>query len=179
MPQSSTNATREIVAPIIVAAEMGAADQAWADALRRRHYPPERNHLAAHITLLRHLAPSLQGELQMLLKSLTNAPRPRVTVGKIYSLGEGVAIGLHSPDLIDIWSLLAARFEHYLTPQDQHQPRLHITVQNKASPQVAKATLAELEAATMPRRIVMTGLAYWHYRGGPWSLIGRYAFRAR
>jgi len=117
--------------------------------------------------------------LQALLKSLTNAPRPRATIGNVYSLGEGVAIGLHSPDLIDIWSLLAARFEHYLTPQDQHQSRLHITVQNKASAQVAKATLAELEAVIMPRGIVITGLACWHYRGGPWSLIGRHAFRAR
>lgn len=177
MLQSSKNAMSETIAPIIVTAEMEAADQAWAEALRQRYFPPERNQLRAHITLLRHLAPSLQDELQTLLKKLTQAPKPRVIIGSVSSLGQGVAIGLHSSELIEIWSLLARRFEYYLTPQDQHQPRLHITVQNKVTSQVAKATLTELEAASMPRSVEIAALACWHYRGGPWSLIGRHAFR--
>ncbi|HEU5286581.1 MAG TPA: 2'-5' RNA ligase family protein, partial [Sphingomicrobium sp.] len=36
---------------LIVTAELGAEDFAWLDALRRRHYPPERNRVPAHLTL--------------------------------------------------------------------------------------------------------------------------------
>src|SRR3546814_13176233 len=45
-------------APIIATATMGAADQRFFDALRTAHFPPERNHLAAHITLFPQLPPS-------------------------------------------------------------------------------------------------------------------------
>ncbi|RZL99804.1 MAG: 2'-5' RNA ligase family protein, partial [Sphingomonas sp.] len=46
-------------APIIVTAVFGAEDFAWADGLRRAHFPPDRNIVPAHLTLFHHLAPSL------------------------------------------------------------------------------------------------------------------------
>ena len=57
-------------APIIVTALMGGADFAWADGLRRAHFPPERNWLPAHITLFHHLPPSLLDEVAARLKRL-------------------------------------------------------------------------------------------------------------
>lgn len=177
MRQSATIATPRIAVPIIVTAEMGKADQAWMNGLRQRHFPPERNQLDAHTTLFHHLPPSLQSELQTLLRRFTGGPKPAATIEGAYSLGTGVAIGLRSADLLEIWSQFAERFDRHLTPQDQHPPRLHATVQNKVTPAVAKATLAELAMIVIPRPIEITALASWHYRGGPWSLIGRHAFR--
>ncbi len=50
----------EQAAPLIVTAVMGAADFLWADKLRQTYFPPERNALPAHISLFRHLPPSLE-----------------------------------------------------------------------------------------------------------------------
>ena len=38
-------------APIIVTALFGRQDQGWFDAERQRHFPSERNQLAAHLTI--------------------------------------------------------------------------------------------------------------------------------
>ena len=38
-------------APLIVSALLGGADFAWLDLLRRAHFPPERNVLAAHLAI--------------------------------------------------------------------------------------------------------------------------------
>jgi len=64
-----------------------------------------------------------------------------------------------------------------LTPQDAGRPRLHITIQNKVTAERARATFAELERDFTPRPLRIAGLAIWYYRGGPWELIRRYAFR--
>ena len=61
-------------APIVVTALMGAEDFAWADSLRRAHFPPERNKVPAHISLFHHLPPSLLPELSDRMKQLAAAP---------------------------------------------------------------------------------------------------------
>lgn len=43
--------------PLVLIAELDDESFAWLDGLRRRHFPPERNHLAAHLTLF-HALPS-------------------------------------------------------------------------------------------------------------------------
>ncbi len=64
-------------APIIVAAEFGGTDFTWLDGLRRAHFPPERNQIAAHLTLFHHLPPSLLAELDTRLNAATrHATRP-------------------------------------------------------------------------------------------------------
>ena len=164
-------------APIIVTAELARADQAWADALRRRYFPPERNVLAAHITLFHHLPPSCEAELLGLLSALTRQTRPAARNDRLLSLGRGVALHVDSPALRTLREELAVRFHGLLTPQDAAPLRLHITIQNKVTDAVARATLAELARDFIPRPLHIAGLAAWHYRGGPWSLIRRYAFR--
>lgn len=164
-------------APVIVTALLGDRDFAWADGLRRQYFPPERNHLAAHLTLFHHLPPSLLPELTARLMAATRgraAPAARY-VGPM-SLGRGVALKIDSPELAEIRRQLAESFAGLLTPQDQAGWRAHVTVQNKVAPAKAKALLARLAVECPPRPIVVAGLAAWYYRGGPWELIRRFPF---
>src|SRR3546814_20545426 len=55
--------------PIIATATMGAADQRHFDALRAPHFPPERNHLPAPITLFHPPPPSCPHQLDPLSTS--------------------------------------------------------------------------------------------------------------
>lgn len=165
-------------APIIVTATMGAADQRHFDALRARHFPPDRNFLTAHITLFHQLPPSALGELERLIRAIAvDTPPPGASLREIYSLGQGVAFRIDSPDLLAIRARIADRFTGMLTAQDQGIPRLHITVQNKVRPGAAKALRAELARDFAPRPLVIAGLAAHHYRGGPWEAAFARNFR--
>jgi 2'-5' RNA ligase superfamily len=165
-------------APIIITAEMGKADQAWANALRRAHFPPERNFLDAHITLFHHLPPSNLPEIKSRLVALASQCSPPVAhLSDVMPLGRGVALRIDSPDLLFIRDELAHGFSSLLMPQDQARPRLHITVQNKVDPAVAKALHAHLSATFQPRPLAISGLAAYYYRGGPWEHIGTWSFR--
>ena len=164
-------------APIIVTALMGAADFAWADGLRRAYFPPERNLLSAHITLFHHLPPSALDEIAGRLKRLCAGPPPVARLTDVMLLGRGVAYRVDSPELLAMRSELADAFAGMLTPQDQAKPRLHITVQNKVTPDAAKALAQQLRADFRPRPIAIAGLAAWHYRDGPWDLAMKAMFR--
>ena len=169
--------TDGVPAPIIVTALMGAADFAWADGLRRAHFPPERNWLGAHITLFHHLPPSALGEVAGRLKRLGAGPRPTARLTDVMLLGRGVAYRVESPELLAMRAELADAFAGMLTPQDQAKPRLHITIQNKVTPDAAKALADKLRADFRPRPLVIAGLAAWHYRGGPWEMAMKAMFR--
>jgi hypothetical protein len=164
-------------APIIVTALLGPEDQTWFDALRRAHFPPERNHLAAHLTMFHHLPPSIADELKRRLAEETRGVRaPEARLAPPFSLGRGVAYGIDSAELAAIRARLAEAFAGLLTPQDQAGWRAHVTVQNKAEPRVAKALLAELSRDYAPRSLRIAGLASWWYRGGPWEPLSRHMF---
>ncbi len=167
-----------MTAPIIITAEMGKADQAWANGLRRAHYPPERNHLDAHITLFHHLPPGHLAEIKSRLAALASeCAAPVARLSEVMSLGGGVAYRIDSPELLAIRDELAEEFRGLLIPQDQARPRLHITVQNKVEPAVAKALHAQLSAEFTPRPLSISGLSAHYYRGGPWENIARWSYR--
>ena len=165
-------------APIIVAAELGAADFAWLDGLRRAHFPPERNLIAAHLTLFHHLPPSLLPELDTRLRAETRHAKPPVaTIGEPMLLGRGVALRVRSAALADIRADLAEAFQGLLTPQDSAGWRPHVTIQNKVDPRDARALHAAMAGdRAIARPLAITGIAAHHYRGGPWELIARYRF---
>ena len=164
-------------APIIVTALFGAADQAWFDSQRRAHFPPERNHLAAHLTMFHHLPPAMADEVKhRLTRETRGVPAPAARVAGVFSLGRGVAYRIDSPDLAAIRARLADAFAGLLTPQDQAGWRAHVTVQNKVAPAAAKALLAALQEGFTPRPVTVAGLAAWWYRGGPWELLSRHRF---
>jgi 2'-5' RNA ligase superfamily len=167
-----------MTAPIIITAELGKADHAWATGLRRAHFPPERNYLDAHITLFHHLPPGHLPEIKSRLATLASeSPPPLAWLSEVMSLGRGVAYRIDSPELLSLRDELAHDFRGLLIPQDQARPRLHITIQNKVEPHIAKALHAALSATFEPRLLTISGLAAHYYRGGPWEHIGRWPFR--
>lgn len=164
-------------APLIVSALLGSADFAWADGLRRTHFPPDRNQVPAHITLFHHLPPSVLPELKDRLKRLATEPSPPARIIGVLNLGNGVAFHVESPRLLEMRDELAEAFKGLLTPQDQHRPRLHITIQNKASSAEAKILHQAMDAEYIGKRLAIDGLAVWHYRGGPWEQAIKTMFR--
>jgi hypothetical protein len=167
------------LAPIIVSALFGAKDQAFLDAERRAHFPPERNQLAAHLTLFHHIPPGALDELHRRLGDETRGvPSPAARLAGVFSLGRGVAYRIDSPELAAIRTRLADAFHGLLTPQDQAGWRAHVTVQNKVEPAVARALLVQMQARSVARPVAVAGLAAYWYRGGPWELIRRYPFAA-
>ncbi len=163
-------------APIIVTALLGREDFAWADALRRAHFPPERNLLRAHLTLFHHLPPSAAREVSDVLCKECLAPAPAARLASLISLGGGVAYRVDSEGLDAIRARIADRFAPLLSPQDRQGWRAHITVQNKVDPSVARALLGALSADFRPRPLEVAGLAAWWYRGGPWDALGAWGF---
>ncbi len=166
--------------PLIVTALLGAADQTLFDRLRAAHFPPERNQLAAHLTLFHAIPPMLEAELRHRLAALAAqlAP-PRAMVVGLMNLGGGVAYRIVSDDLDAIRADLAEAFRGHLTQQDSHGWRPHITIQNKVPVKEARALLDRLERSFTPRPLAIAGLAFHFYEGGPWRLGRRYAFRGR
>ncbi|GLV25532.1 2'-5' RNA ligase family protein [Sphingobium sp. Cam5-1] len=158
---------------------MGAEDFAWADGLRRAHFPPERNKVPAHISLFHHLPPTLLPELSDRMKGLCAGAPPLAMITGVMLLGRGVAFDVRSDGLLAIRDELAEAFRGLLTPQDQARARLHITVQNKVEPSVARALADQLKAEFRPRPLRIVGLAAWHYRdGGSWDLAKKVSFRS-
>lgn len=166
-----------IPAPIIVTVLFGDADFAWLDGLRRRYYPPERNRVPAHLTLFRHLPPSLGPEITERLRwEARDEPPPSARMMRVVRLDRGVAIRVDSPELAAIRDRLADAFHACLTPQDAAHWQPHVTIQNKAAPAEAKRAFAELSADFPPRPLIIAGLAMWRYRDGPWEPVGRWRF---
>jgi hypothetical protein len=60
--------------------------------------------------------------------------------------------------------------------QDAGKRDLHVTVQNKVTPQEARTLHGALSAADLPRTGTTMGLALWRYLGGPWEEPGRWMF---
>ncbi len=164
--------------PIIVTATMGAADQRYFDMLRSAHFPAGRNHVPAHVTLFHQLPPSCLDELERLVRRIAaDTPPPAARLRELYSPGQGGAFRIDSPELIAIRARIADHFAGMLTAQDRGTPRLHITVQAKATAAEARALLASLAADFRPRPLAIAGLAAHHYRGGPWEPAFARGFR--
>ncbi len=164
-------------APIVVTALFGAEDFALLDGLRRRHYPPGRNRVAAHLTLFHHLPPSLADELRHRLSGETRGQAPpQARLAGTIALDGGVALRVESPGLEALRARLADAFAPMLLPQDRAGWWPHVTIQNKASPADARALRAALDGEFRARPLTIAGLASWWYRGGPWEPLSRHSF---
>ena len=176
----ATNGTPAVRGPLIVTAMLADTEQAWFDRLRKAHYPPERNHVPAHLTLFHAVPHMLEDELRRRLAALAaELPPPRAEVVGLMNLGGGVAYRIASNDLDSIRAELADAFRGVLTQQDSHGWRPHITIQNKVTAVEARALGEMLERSFTPRPLRLTGLAYDHYAGGSWLPGRRYPFRGR
>lgn len=166
-------------APLIVTAELPEALQSRADQLRQAHFPPERNVLKAHVTLFHALPPMVEDELREVLAHEARASPVPARLEGLMDLGRGTALRIASPAMLALRERLAERFHGLLTPQDQHAPRLHVTIQNKVEPAAAKALQQALAAQVEPRAFAFRGLALHRYRGGPWETVQRWPFRGK
>ena len=164
---------------LIVTAEIAPRDLAWLDQLRRAHFPPERNRLAAHLTMFHALPPSSELEARSALAQLASEPAALASIDGLMNLGGGVAYRVVSIDLDRMRQDLADRFHGLLSAQDAGGWRPHITVQNKVPQKVARALLEELERGFRPRPLAISGLGLHRYLGGPWETIAVYSFRGR
>jgi hypothetical protein len=163
--------------PIIVTATFGDGDNGWIQQLRRDNYPAELNRVPAHLTLFRHLPPSVERELGQRIARHAALPAPRAQVGGVIDLGEGTALAVRSEDLEDLRADLAEALRGLLTPQDQAAWRPHVTVQNKVEPKEARRLQQALRGQYEGRPLSINGLALWRYLGGPWEKIREYRFR--
>ena len=164
-------------APLILSLTLAAHDQARLDRLRNAHFPPERNFLAAHVTLFHHLpGPEHEATVATLSAECASLARFPVRVARLQSLGRGVALALESEPLTRLRARLGRRWADWLTAQDRQGFRPHVTIQNKVEPSAAKALLAELSAGFAPWTVEATGLSLWRYRGGPWEEAGSFPF---
>lgn len=166
--------------PFIVTAKLPPEIHGWAEGLRRAHYPAERNHLHAHVTMFHSFAPSLLEELRDYLPQVCAefAP-PEAEITGLLDLGSGTAIALASPQLLSLRAMIAEHFHGSLTAQDQYEPRPHITIQNKVSKREARDLQAELAPEIPLKRFTFPALELYLYQGGPWERIKSSTFRGR
>jgi hypothetical protein len=166
-----------VAGALIVTAELAPADSGWLEGLRRKHYPPERNRVPAHLTMFHALPPSTETELRTRLADLARASPPIAAVAGLMDLGGGVAFRIVSSDLDGIREELADALHGMLGPQDGGGWRPHVTIQNKVAPKAGRALLAALEREFAPRRLAIRGLGLHRYLDGPWEALATYPFR--
>ena len=160
--------------PLVVTLTLDEQAQQRFDALRRRHFPPERNHLAAHVTLFHAVPGELEQHVRDDLGSAADRPPLALRVTGPRSLGRGAAYDLQSAELVALRQALAAGWQQHLTNQDRQWHRPHVTIQNKVTPEQARATLEQLPAAD--GTATGTGLALWRYLGPTWEPLARWEF---
>ncbi|WP_246148418.1 2'-5' RNA ligase family protein [Skermanella pratensis] len=164
-------------APLILTLGMDAGSFSRLDALRRAHFPAERNFLPAHLTLFHHLPGEDPAGIAAALRDvLAGRARPPLRATGLRFLGKGVAYAFDAPGLAELRAALAARWAGCLTPQDRQPFRPHVTIQNKADPAEARALLERLEAGFSPFEVVGESLLLWRYLGGPWQRLGEFPF---
>lgn len=163
--------------PLILTLAFDEATFVHFDGLRRRHFPEALNFIPAHATLFHHLPGEEEAGIEETLAALARTqPPPEVAVTGLRLLGRGVAYVLESPALEAFRARLAAAFSERLTAQDRQAWRPHVTIQNKVSPEAAKALHAALAEDFVPFRFRAPGLRLWRYRGGPWERIAAIGF---
>jgi 2'-5' RNA ligase len=158
--------------PLVVTLLLDDEAQQRFEAERRELFPAGRTAVGAHVTLFHALPAHLRADAELQLHRLaTTTPPFEVAVTEVYSLGRGVAYRLASEEADRLHRELQVRWRPGLTRQDAQPFRPHVTVQNKVSPEVARATLDRLRSTFTPRTVVATGLELWRYDGGPWTLL--------
>ncbi|MFD2599450.1 2'-5' RNA ligase family protein [Sphingobacterium corticis] len=140
--------------------------QIFFNRLREEHFPRERNFLQAHLTLFHQLPdhPRTFQNLQQL-----KMDRFDMKVNGLMHLGSGVAYTIESEELLHLHQELSSHFSDCLIPQDQQRFKPHITIQNKATPEVSKRLFEILNHEFVPFTIQATGIDLWIYKGGPWE----------
>lgn len=165
--------------PLIITLKIDRQSFEFFDRLRRQYFPPERNFLAAHLTLFHHLPGE---ELEKAASDLSEISVNRNSFPLEFTgwrlLGKGVAVKIESPPLQTLHRDLTGIWHDWLTAQDKQKLQPHITVQNKVTPDEAKKLYDKLAAELPPPRGTAEGLQLWHYLGSNWKLEKEFSFGA-
>lgn len=166
-----------MLSPLILTAKLDAASFNFFDALRRTHFPPKRNFLAAHITLFHHLPGAEISTVKADLTRIGAKCQPfELRFPSLRFLGRGTAAEIESAELLRLRSTLAAAWKIYLNNQDRQKFKPHITIQNKTAPDEARKLYEEMRASWHTKTGKAVGLQLWHYLGGPWELAKEFTF---
>lgn len=157
----------------VLTAELDGESFAWLDGLRRRHFPPERNVLSAHLTMFHRLSPAQVALLDDV--DLAQEP-PQLQFEAPMFLGSGVAVRVQSSALERLRSDIRDRMGNGLSRQDSQTWRPHVTVQNKVAAHVATELYQSLERDFVPFNGSANALLVWEYLGGPWKFAQRLGF---
>jgi hypothetical protein len=147
------------------------------NALRKNHFPPERNFLDAHLTLFHHLPAEEPDIMQAVGEACMQYPPVVLEVKEVVFTGKGVAYRMESPALKKLHHALQQRWKQWLIPQDRQGLWPHITVQNKVYPGEARLLQKELSAGFTPFEAMALGLSVWEYQGGPWGFRESFLFQ--
>jgi len=160
--------------PLVVTLALDDDSQERLDGLRRAHFPADRNHLPAHVTLFHALPGEEVGLVRDVLAEEARTDAFDVRVGEVQRLGRGTALRLVAPELDALHHRLLRRLrdelgDDALTAQDRQRLRAHVTVQNKVTPEAARQLADRLEVDITPWTAQARALELWRYDGGPWS----------
>ncbi|MCY7322359.1 MAG: 2'-5' RNA ligase family protein [Phormidesmis sp. CAN_BIN36] len=145
--------------------------------LRQQHFPAKRNFLLAHVTLFHALPGNQESAIRQTLQTLCQqTSKVSVRFPTVRSLGQGVAIEIESPELIQVRNQLAQGWSDWLSAQDRQGYRPHVTIQNKVTSDEARCLYEQLSQVWQPIDGSGEGLLLWHYRGGPWELADEFEF---
>ncbi len=146
--------------------------------LRRKHFPPERNLIPAHLTLFHHLPGNQLDHVVGTIEAVAaDTSAMTLAVIGLSRLGGGVAYRLDAAELLSLHRRLAGAFAAWLTPQDRQKFSPHVMIQNKVPPSVAGALHEAMSRCFTPFAARAIGLDLWRYLGGPWQHAGHFAFR--
>ncbi|MCW2607868.1 MAG: hypothetical protein JWO60_2561 [Frankiales bacterium] len=162
--------------PLIVSLVLDPDSQQAFDALRRAHFPPERLVVGAHVSLFHALPGEHRTAVEQDLRDAASREPFDVAVTAVQSLGRGTAFALRSAELALLHAGLQRAWDPWLTQQDRQRLSAHVTVQNKTTPERARALQQRLRATFVPHDVQARGLALWEYAGGPWEPLGSWAF---
>jgi 2'-5' RNA ligase len=164
-------------APLILTLKIDNDSFDFFDELRRKHFPPERNFLSAHLTLFHHLPgdklEKVRFELTRICAAQTVFP---LEFPAWLFLGKGVAVKVAANELFDLHMQLVKLWNDWLTAQDRQKFQPHITVQNKVAPDEAKNLYEKLSRDWQSRDGHADGLQLWHYLGAKWKLEEEFLF---
>ena len=137
------------------------------------HFPAERNLLPAHLTLFHRLSSAQMASLSELVTPAAGLP---MFFDSPVLFGNGVAISIQSSSLERLRTTARAFMGGELSRQDSQPWRPHVTIQNKVSPNAARALHGQLKMDFLQRNGTVRGLLIWEYLGGPWRLVRKLAF---
>ena len=163
--------------PLILTFTLDEGSQSRLDAWRSSYFPPERNHLKAHLTIYHQLPGQMlrdiTGRLEEFVRDKEFAP---IDFTELKTRGGFVGVMMEAPALHVLRAGLNEIFSEHLRAQDKQPYKPHVTITNLGSPSVAQKCFDALQGEFKPWQGYASGLELYHYRGGPWELASRHAF---